>query len=106
MNIEHLLSRERRKDYGCNEFACEAWQFITGEDLRQRLDHFLNGKGKFERLDEPISPCIAFFKWNNRSSTHVGLFFDNKILHLGLRGAQLAPLQIVESAFLSVEYFR
>lgn len=106
MNIEHLLSRERTRNYGCNEFACEAWQFITGEDLRQRLDNFLNRNGAFERLNEPISPCIAFFKWNNRSSTHVGLFFDNKILHLGLRGAQLAPLQIVESGFLSVEYFR
>lgn len=61
MNINHLLSRTWKEDYTCNEFACEAWLDITGEDLTSRLKKFLNGEGEFKSLDEPISPCIVFF---------------------------------------------
>ena len=28
-----LFNREYSQQYTCNEFACEAWQKITGEDL-------------------------------------------------------------------------
>ena len=106
MNLEHFLSKEWSKDYTCNEFACDVWQAITGENLKQRLDDFLNGTGEFERLDEPISPCLAYYKWNDQASTHVGVFFNGRVWHLGLRGAQNANPQIVKIGFKTVEYYR
>lgn len=96
MSIDNLLDRTWSKQYTCNEFACEAWKQITGKDLSKRLNNFLNGKGKFKQLSEPISPCIVFFTNNNRSSTHVGLFYCGKLLHLTPQGVHYIPLEIVK----------
>lgn len=45
MNINHLLSRTWKEDYTCNEFACEAWLDITGEDLTSRLKKIFKWRG-------------------------------------------------------------
>lgn len=103
--IEHLLDREPRQGYMCNEFVCEAWQAVTGEDLKQRLENHLNGIGGFERLDEPISPCLVFFSNSARSASHIGLFYDDKILHLGCSGAQYIPLELI-IGFKEREFYR
>lgn len=59
--VNDMLDREWQPNYTCHEFVCEAWQKITGENLQQRLNAFLNQEGDFKQLSEPISPCIAFF---------------------------------------------
>lgn len=74
MSIDNLLDRVWTFKYTCNEFACEAWKQITGEDLTQRLNDFLNGHAGFDVLEEPISPCIVFFLNGKESPTHVGVF--------------------------------
>lgn len=106
MSIDNLLDRTWSKNYTCNEFACEAWQQITGEDLSKRLNRFLNRKGGFELLERPDSPCIVFFKHNFQTSTHVGVFFDNKVLHLTGRGVQYMPLEIVSIGFKEVRFYK
>lgn len=105
MSINHLLDRIWSKNYTCNEFVCEAWQDIKGENLTERLNHFLNGEGDFKRIDEPISPCIVFFSNGPRSSTHVGLFYCDKLLHLSGRGVQFVPLEIVAMNFREVRFY-
>lgn len=93
--IDDLLDREFRHGYTCNEFACEAWKLVTREDLSQRLDLFLNGGEGFERLDKPISPCLVFLHNSARSETHIGLFYEGRVLHLAARGAQYVPLEFI-----------
>ena len=105
MSIDNLLDRIWSKDYTCNEFACEAWQQITSENLTKRLTKLLNGKDSFKRIEEPISPCIVFFTNNNRSSTHVGLFYGDKLLHLTPRGVQYVPLELVTHNFREVRFY-
>lgn len=105
MTINNLLDRIWTKDYTCNEFVCEAWQQITGEDLAVRLHEFLNELGGFKRIDEPISPCIVFFTNGPRSSTHVGLFYCDKLLHLSGRGVQFIPLEIVAMSFRETRFY-
>lgn len=104
--INDLFDREYTQDYTCNEFACEAWGEITGENLVERLNNHLNGIGDFEQLKEPISPCIAFFSRNPKSPTHVGLFYDQKILHLSPRGVQHMPMEYVMMGFRTVSFYR
>lgn len=104
--VNEMLDREWTSTYTCHEFVCEAWQKITGECLESRLTAFLNGNGDFEKLSEPISPCIAHFKLNDRSSTHVGLFFEGQILHLHLRNGQHVPLEDVMIHFKEVGFYR
>lgn len=105
MSIDNLLDRVWTQDYTCNEFACEAWQQITGKNLTKRMIKALNGKGKFKQLSEPISPCIVFFTNNNRSSTHVGLFYCDKLLHLTPLGVQFIPLELVAMNFREVRFY-
>lgn len=104
--INELLDREWTNDYTCHDFVCEAWKLITDECLESRLAAFIDGSGDFEKLSEPISPCIAHFEINNRSSTHVGLFFEGQILHLQFRNAQNVPLEDVMLHFKKVSFYR
>lgn len=106
MSIDNLLDRTWSKDYTCNEFTCEAWQQITGQDLTKRLADLINGHGEFEKLNEPIAPCIVYFENHKNSPAHVGVFFDQKVLHLTGRGVHLMPLEIVSTAFKEVSYYR
>ena len=105
MSIDNLLDRTWTKDYTKNEFACEAWKQITGKDLSKRIEKFLNGKCRFKGLDKPISPCLVFFKNNEKSSTHVGLFYCDKLLHLTPRGVQFVPLELVAMHFREVRFY-
>ena len=105
MSIDNLLDRTWSKNYTCNEFACEAWQQITSENMTGRLKRFLNGLGGFGQFSEPISPCVVFFSNGKHSPTHVGVFFDNKVLHLSGRGVQYMLLDIVRIGFKEVRFY-
>lgn len=105
MSIDNLLDRIWTKDYTCNEFLCDAWKQVVGKDLTKRLDKFLNGKGRFKRLDKPISPCIVFFTNGPRSSTHVGLFYGSKVLHLSGAGAQYIELELLSMHFRETRFY-
>lgn len=106
MSIDHLLDRTWTQSYTCNEFICEAWQYLTNEDLACRLQQHLNSEQGFTRLEEPISPCIVFLSNQNKSSTHVGLFYCDKLLHLTPRGVQFIPLELVAMSFREVRYYQ
>lgn len=105
MDLDVLLGRVWTAKYTCNEFACEAWQMITGEDLTQRLQDFLNGKSSFTLHEEPSSPCIVFFTNGKETPTHVGVFFDDKLLHLSGRGGQYIPLELIRMGFRQTRYY-
>ena len=106
MNFDHLLSKTYQPGYTCYEFACEAWLHIADENLSERMQSFLNGSGAFVPLHEPESPCITFFYRNDKSPTHVGLFIDGRILHLGFRGAQYAPMDLLMTTFKEVRFYK
>lgn len=106
MSIDNLLDRVWTHSYTCNEFAVEAWKQITGEDITKRLNKTINGKQAFKKLSEPISPCIVYMTNNNRSSTHVGLFYCDKLLHLTPLGVQLIPLELVQQHFREVRFYK
>lgn len=106
MNFESLLHKTYQPGYTCYEFACEAWQHITRISLSGRMQDFLNGIGSFEQLEAPVSPCIAFLYRSDKSPTHVGLFIDGRILHLGCRGAQYVPLDLLMTTFKEVRFYK
>ena len=105
MTIDNLLDRTWSKNYTCNEFVCEAWLQITGENLTQRLDDFLSGTGNFKQLDVPDPPCLVLLSNNNRSSTHVGLFYCDKVLHLTESGVQYVSMRSLKNYYLRFRYY-
>ncbi|MDQ8951935.1 hypothetical protein RFH42_03070 [Acinetobacter rudis] len=106
MSIDNLLDRTWSNEYTCNEFAIEAWKQITGENIDLRSFETANGKQSFEILNKPISPCIVYMTNNNRSSTHVGLFYCDKLLHLTPCGVQFIPLEMVKNHFREVRFYK
>lgn len=105
-SINPYLGRTWTKEYTCNEFACEVWQYLTGEDLSERLNNFLNGSGSFTVLEVPISPCIVFFNRNRNADSHVGIFYDGKLLHLSATGVQYVPVEIVAMNFRTMRFYQ
>lgn len=105
MDLDDLLDREWTAQYTCNEFACEVWQRITDENLTERLYDFLNGNSSFIVHEEPVSPCIVFFTNGKQTPTHVGVFFEDALYHLSMRGAQYVPLDIVKMGFRQARYY-
>ena len=106
MSLDLFLDRTWSNHYTCNEFVCEVWEHLMQENLSQRLYDQLKGKACFRRLDHPTSPCIVFFTNSNRSSTHVGLFYCDKLLHLTPRGVQFVPLELIAMSFREVRYYQ
>lgn len=115
MNIDHLFSRRYHIDnYNCVHFLCEAWQAMFGEDLSGRMQAFLvaindikpsrEAMQQFKRLKEPISPCIVLFK--DSKSSHVGLFYRRKVLHITRNGVQRVPLDIAKVGFKHVRFYQ
>lgn len=104
--IDDLLDRVWRKGYTCNEFACEAWKKITGKDLSKKLYSHLVNEDKFSKLDGPQNPCLVFMSNNDKTDTHIGIFYNGKILHLTMRGVQLAPLELIKLYFKDVRFYQ
>lgn len=95
--IDSLFGRQWKKGYTCHEFACEAWELITGEKLEL---------GNRKEIKKPLSPCIVFLYNNERSDSHVGVFYNGKVLHLSARGVQHIPLEFLTMSFRKVSFYK
>lgn len=104
--IDDLLDRVWRKGYTCNEFACDAWKVIKGEDLSAKLESHLNGKSKFKLLKKQKSPCLVFMSNSDTSSSHIGIFYNEKVLHLSTMGVQYIPLETISLYFKKVRFYQ
>ncbi|ARG16917.1 hypothetical protein B7L44_10145 [Acinetobacter nosocomialis] len=57
-----------------------------------------------KRIDRPIEGCIVLMTYMNESS-HVGLFFQNKIFHLCEGGVQRITLEQAKIWFKRIRYY-
>ena len=100
INLDDLYDRQYTDTYTCKEFVAEVWQRLTGKDYLQQLS-----TQDFEKLSELISPCIVYCHNDQQTSTHVGVFYCGKVLHLQLRG----PISVDFDkliGFTKFEYYR
>lgn len=91
-----LMSKRWAHNYTCNNFADDVWQAL--------------GKGHIKdertRLDKPESPCIVYLSNSDTQDSHVGVFIDGKVLHLGLREVQYIELDLFRIAFRNVSFYK
>lgn len=115
VSIDGLFNRQYDTEhYNCVHFLCDAWQHVTGQDLKQRMDGFLTAVSSmkasrqtmrgFSRLSAPVSPCIVLMK--NRFNSHVGLFYQGRVLHLSEAGVQWMPLPVATFGFQVVRFYQ
>jgi hypothetical protein len=113
-SVDGFLDREQSKGYNCLDFTREVWLAMTGEDLAERLPGLANAfrqrrrpvkavKG-FRLLAQPVAPCLVVMQ-RSRFVPHIGIYFEDRILHLTDRGVQFQPLIVARQYFLSVKYY-
>ena len=95
--LDELMDKTWKKGYTCHEFACDAWQKITGKELTLK---------KCKPIDALESPCIVFLYNNERSDSHVGVFYDGRVIHLGIRGVQYVPLERITIGFKEWSFYK
>lgn len=102
-------------EYHCSHFLCDAWQHITGQDLRTRMAGVLEAVStgqmkpsdltQFQRIDAPVSPCIVLLHGRGLNP-HVGMFWRGRVLHIGWQGVQYMPLNVVSAGFTKVSFYQ
>jgi hypothetical protein len=116
-SIDPYLDRMPRNDYNCLDFVREVWLGLFNDDVKRRLDALcagvhssdgvikLSGVKGFEKLDAPISPCFVVMQ-RSRLQPHIGIFYNNRILHLRDNGVEYQPLQVARRYFTKIGYYR
>lgn len=114
VDIHSLLFRKRRGlDYNCLHFVDEAWLMITGVKLNLTLVNLktsLNSNlevircTKLTRKAQIQDPCIVFMTQLGRDP-HVGVYYQNRVLHLHTNGPEYLPLEQASRGFTSIRYY-
>ena len=101
--------------FHCVHFVLKAAQVLLQKDysfafmgLAQSLDQAIHVSKsnviQHKRLQKPIHGCIVLMTYFNESS-HVGLFFRNRILHLTENGVQNITLEQAKPLFKRMRFY-
>ncbi len=115
MTVDKYLGRTyHAREYNCAHLVCEVGEELHGPKLGEMLRGFLCAPSKRKPklsdlklgrwLKQPESPCVVLFQANDKT-THVGLFYRNRVLHINSTGVQYQPLEVVRIGFTKVRFF-
>lgn len=102
------------KHYNCWHFVREAWKDLTSLDLGDQVpehrspqtytEQALKVANTMIRLDKPVSPCLVLMQ-RKRIEPHVGIFYQNKVLHLNINGVEYRALDQVTAKYPQVSFY-
>lgn len=102
------------KHYNCAHFVCDVLAQIKSPDMAALLRGFLCAKkdrkvlkddlSKIVVLQKPVDWCVVLFQ-RPKSSTHVGVYLQGRVLHLSKESVQFQPLDVVALGFKKVRFF-
>lgn len=114
MSIDEFLDRTPAPGYNCLDFVREVWLHLKHEDITNKLtglvgafkDRKMNPSGmkRFQRLYHPTNPCFVVMQ-RFLFVPHVGVWLDDKVLHLTGRGVQFMPLAVAKSYFQVIRFY-
>ena len=115
-SIDALLDRRYdSKNYHCVHFLIEAAQYLLNQDysasflgltgdLSQSIQASRNTTIKNKRLEKPKHGCIVLMT-NLLNSSHVGLFYCNRVLHLSESGVYFQELRSLERNYSRFRFY-
>ena len=115
-SIDALLDRRyNSRDYHCVHFLIEAAKYLLDQDysasflgltgdLTQSIKTSRNTKTNNKRLDGPIHGCIVLMT-NLLNSSHVGLFYCGRVLHLSESGVYFQELRSLERNYSRFRFY-
>lgn len=88
MTLDDLYAREyHRERYHCAHWAADAWQLLTGRDVRSQLLAIGGTRvrrgvmGKLKPIARPQSPCVVIMH-RKGSCPHVGVYLEGHVVHM------------------------
>lgn len=115
-SIDPLLLRQYDpKNYHCVHFVIEAAHFLFSKDysesfigltssLHETLKTSRNTAIQNRRIDHPIDGSIVLMTNHNQSS-HVGLFYCGRVLHLTELGVHYLNIQVLKKFYKRIRYY-
>ncbi|MDP7899666.1 hypothetical protein QWI44_03005 [Acinetobacter pittii] len=115
-SIDHLLNRHYDpENYHCVHYVIEAAKDIFGLDysesfigltgsLHETLKTSRNTAVKNRRIDHPIDGSIVLMTNHNQSS-HVGIFYCGRVLHLTELGVHYLNIQVLKKFYKRIRYY-
>ena len=101
------IIRYDKNRYCCEHFLIDCYKEFKGVDLSDKLlsSGFFNAQKlrNFRQVDKPKQLTIVLFRDANKA--HVGLWYDNKVLHLSEQGVLLQPLDVAKIGFKRVNFY-
>ncbi len=106
-NWQQMHKLEYSDNYHCEHFAIDCYRFLTGIDISELMltsGHFkAKNLRNFVKLDKPIQNCFVLMR--DTDSSHVGIWYDNQVLHLTQNGVVMQPLCTLENSFKRVGFY-
>lgn len=115
-SVDVLLDRQYDpKKYHCVHFLIEAAQYLfekdysesflglTG-DLKQSIQTSRDTTIKNKRIERPTEGCIVLMT-NLLNSSHVGLFYCGRVLHLSEIGVHFQELRSLDRAYSRFRFY-
>ena len=103
--IERIKYDKQR--YCCEHFLIDCYRHFKSIDLSDKLlsSGFFNAQKlrNFRQVDKPKQFTIVLFR--DKARAHVGLWYDNKVLHLSEQGVLLQPLDVAKMGFKRVNFY-
>ena len=115
-SIDCLLDRNYDpQHYHCVHFLLEAAQYLFNQDysssfigltgsLHETLKTSRHTVVKNRRIDHPIDGSIVLMTNQNQSS-HVGLFYCGRVLHLTELGVHYLNIQVLKKFYKRIRYY-
>lgn len=104
---QDMQSIEYSDDYHCEHFAADVHLFLTSIDIS---DYLLSGRfalpinlRNFNKIDTPSQHCIVLMR--DKAKAHIGIWYDNAVLHLGARGVVHQTLDAACLGFNRVSFY-
>lgn len=95
-----------KENYNCVHFLIDIYKHYNNVDLAPSLLIDNQFKAPLLRNFKPTTlknNVIVLFR--SRNENHVGLFIDNRVIHLTEHGVRCQLLAIAKSSFQRVEYY-
>ena len=115
-SVDALLDRRyNARSYHCVHFLIEAAQYLFNKDysasflgltsdLAQSIRTSRDTTVKNKRLEKPIEGCIVLMT-NLLNSSHVGLFYCGRVLHLSENGVYFQELRSLERNYSRFRFY-
>ena len=115
-SIDALLDRQYdSKKYHCVHFLIEAAQYLFDKDysasflgltgdLKQSIQTSRDTTIKNKRIERPKDGCIVLMT-NLLNSSHVGLFYCGRVLHLSEIGVHFQELRSLDRAYSRFRFY-